>query len=390
LGKQYNTIVFNKLPSISESYVLLDEIQKRMKSILPHKIDSPIILYGAGNLGKLAKQYFDKLEIPILFVVDNNADSISDPFWKDIEIFKPTEIPFHARLKCIIIVCIVTSSFMELYNMLSNFSYINIIPFYDITLLYQDKHPLNNGWIQTELNTNDITNIKYVLSNLKDDTSRAHHLQFIAWHTLHEELIFNDNIITNYDRYFIPEILSILHNDETFIDIGAHHGEVTKTFIKNVNNKFNRIYLIEPDINNMNILLKTLDHPINKFTLFPYAVGNKTEEKKFYYGLDYASQLSELSSEYTKVKELDELNIDPTFIKIHTEGNELDIIKSGLETITNSRPILVITTYHNNNGLWKLPYYLMNTLTDYIYYIRLHSWCGTGSVVYAIPKERIQ
>jgi hypothetical protein len=31
----------------------------------------------------------------------------------------------------------------------------------------------------------------------------------------------------------------------------------------------------------------------------------------------------------------------------------------------------------------------METLPDYRFLFRIHSWCGTGAVIYAIPDERI-
>jgi FkbM family methyltransferase len=397
MDKQYKSIIFDKNLNIEESYKLLDEIQKKLnekqniKSDINYKIDRPIILYGAGNLGKMAKRYFDKLEVPILFIVDSNTESINDPFWDNIKIFKPNEIPLHTRLKCITIVCIVTRPFMEIYNILNTFAFKNIIPFYDITLFYQDKHPLNNGWMINKLDIQDIIKIRYILSKLKDDISRSHHLQFVAWHCLREEWIFKNVSILNDNRYFIPEIISILNDNEIFVDIGAHHGEVTLKFMDIVYNKFDNILLIEPDRDNIDNLVDNIKENIHNYniSLIPIAIGEKNEEQKnFYCGLDYASQFSNISNDYVRVKKIDDLNINPTFIKIHTEGNEIDIINGGIKTINKNRPIITTTYYHNSNGLWKSIYQLMTTLKDYIFYTRLHSWCGTGAVIYAIPKER--
>ena len=68
----------------------------------------------------------------------------------------------------------------------------------------------------------------------------------------------------------------------------------------------------------------------------------------------------------------------------------LDDALQGAETsLRLHRPIVSVTTYHSDAGLWKLPSWLMSRLTDYRYYLRLHSWCGTGAVMYCVPAERI-
>jgi hypothetical protein len=63
-------------------------------------------------------------------------------------------------------------------------------------------------------------------------------------------------------------------------------------------------------------------------------------------------------------------------------------LKGARQTLLTSRPIVAVTVYHNADGMWRTPLWLMQTLPDYRFLFRSHSWCGTGAVVYAIPKER--
>jgi ABC-type branched-subunit amino acid transport system ATPase component len=53
-----------------------------------------------------------------------------------------------------------------------------------------------------------------------------------------------------------------------------------------------------------------------------------------------------------------------------------------------TRPVIAATVYHNADGIWKTPLWLMENLRDYRILFRTHSWCGTGAVVYAIPDEK--
>jgi hypothetical protein len=82
------------------------------------------------------------------------------------------------------------------------------------------------------------------------------------------------------------------------------------------------------------------------------------------------------------------LQLAPTFIKLHLEGGELAALRGARETLLAHRPIVAATVYHNADGMWRTPLWLMQTLPDYRFLFRLDAWCGTGGVLYAIPNER--
>ncbi len=391
---EYHLIEYNHSPNIEESYVLLNTIYKNPKiSVLniSKGINKPLIIYGAGTLGKMAKKYFDYLNIPILFVSDKDSSKCNnDKFWRTEEILNPKEIPFQVRSRSTVIICNVKTPFIEIKDELSTLGFDNIIPFYDNTILYQDKHPLNNGWITGLLDEKDIKNIKIVLSKLQDDISRAHYLQFIAWHSIREEWYFKDAPILFKEKYFIPEITNVLNSHEKFINIGAYDGEFTNKFIKAVDGKFSLIHSFEPDYKNIDKFLKNVNTNLFNIYLIPIFLGNKNEYRKAFVGIDCLSQISELGNKEVQIYKLDDFNkLNPTIIKIHVEGTENDIFNGGIETIIKNRPILMMTIYHNRDGLWKTPINIINSLKDYIYYFRLHLWNGTSGIIYAIPKERL-
>jgi hypothetical protein len=73
---------------------------------------------------------------------------------------------------------------------------------------------------------------------------------------------------------------------------------------------------------------------------------------------------------------------------LHLEGAELAALKGAKQTLVACRPIVAVTVYHNEHGIWKTADWLMETLADYRFVFRNHSWCGTGAVIYAIPNEK--
>lgn len=384
---------WEKSPNAKESQQLLQLIASEECKFFPRQVDKPLILYGAGNLGQMAKEYCDLLKISIEFVVDSQAKNVDKQcFWQDVKVVHPQTVSSTLKNNALLAICVVTSPYNELETLLRKDGWNDIVPFYDIAEFYRDRHPLSNGWFAPPFTEKDIEKTNQVLNQWEDNISRSHHLQFLAWHRLRSEWTFRDAPVTTHDRFFIPEILSVINNQENFLDVGAHTGSVTKRFYRIVKGKFQHIWAIEPDKINLSGLNVTISQfPKNhrdKIYIFNTVVGSKSSECNFYQGLGYASQCSPLGEIVLHKQTIDELNLSPTFLKLHLEGWELDALKGAKETINKYRPIIVATSYHNYQGIWELPEWLMNNLTNYIFYLRVHSWCGTGAVIYCIPHQR--
>ena len=383
-----------RLPAGHEARRRLDRLAKKAGLCAPRKVDKPLVLYGAGNLGEMAKDYFRRLQIPFLYVVDSNPGTQrGKSAWNGIPVLRPADVPLADRGACLLAICVANASFSGIASSLLKQGWRDIVSFYDITEAYTDRCPLGNGWFSGPLNDGDIGNIGYVLDNWADDVSRAHHLQFIAWHRSREELLFADAPVTTDDRFFIPEIVSALRKDEIFLDGGAHHGEVSQRFKDVVGGKFRKIYMVEPDKQSIAVLRKKMAssgvQQRQNTEIFDFALGSLSGPKPFFYGLGYASQFCAAAKGSVQVRTLDELDIPVTFIKLHLEGWEYDAFLGAKQTLKRCRPLLAVTAYHNRNGLWKLPSLLMKSLKDYMFIFRLHSWLGTGAVLYAVPRERL-
>ena len=386
---------FKQPPDSNLAIRLLHKICGKRPVYSPRVINKPLVLYGAGKLGRMAKEYFHAVNIPVLFIVDANPDQyVDDPFWNKIRIIKPDDVPMEYKQNALLAVCVATVPYTELQKFLRTNGWLDIVPFYEISEAYRALHPLGNGWFSGALDIEDITGTEAVLCGWSDDFSRAHHLQFIAWHYLREEWFFEGAPVTITDRYFIPQIVSAMHHKEIFLDLGAHHGDTVTKFLQLVDNQFAAIWIVEPDVHNLRCLQDKLTPKLinvdnSNIHLLSCAVGNSSCDRPFFGGLGYLSQFCDFAQTSVKVKTIDELNIfEPTFIKMHLEGEEYNAFKGGIKTILNSRPIVVATTYHNRLGIWQFPELLMKTLTNYMFFLRQHSWSDTGSVLYAIPKER--
>jgi len=342
----------------------------------------------------MARSYFAYLHIPVRGVVDINARQLrNDPFWSGIQLLAPDEIASDMQQDCLLALCIVTAPYTQLLKDVAAAGWADVVPFYDIAEHYRDRHPLSNGWFASPFSREDETNIATALRYWADDLSRAHHLQFLAWRRLRQEWNFPNAHIDNGNRFFIPEINAALGPCERFLDVGSHAGEVIERFLRHTQGQFEHIWAIEPDACNLLELENQrarMDEPERrKIDLLPVAITDADGDCRFIGGLGYASQCSDLTEQKVSCRTIDSLGINPSFVKLHLEGMELAALRGAMHTLSRHRPILTLTVYHNDDGLWKTPLWLTENLPEYVLLMRLHSWCGTGATIYAFPRERL-
>lgn len=383
---------FSYAPDAEGAAALLAELATAACAYAPVTPDSSLGLYGAGNLGLLAREFLTAVGREFCIVVDRNAQEIErEPRWSGVSLVHPNDVPVTAKRGLRLAVSIVTSPYVPIERSLLALGFEDVVPFYDLVESFRDRHPLSNGWFASPFGTLDQEKIAEVLSLWDDNVSRAHHLQFLAWRRLRQEWTFESAPIPACSRFFIPEVVGALRGDECLLDGGAHHGSVIEAFVKQTKECFRQIVAIEPDPLNRALLIDNLQTllPGNQHVeIYDCVLADGKNSTLFHEGLGYTSQLSPTGQMRVVTQPLDTLGLSPTFLKLHLEGAELLALKGARETLLSCRPIIATTVYHNEDGLWKTPLWMMQTLPDYRFLFRAHSWCGTGAVVYAIPNER--
>jgi len=372
--------------------LLLAEIAAAPCKFSPVIDDAPLALYGAGNMGRLACEVLGNVGRHFEMVIDLNARKLTPPpTWCSVPLLHPDEVPHDAKTKLRLAVSLVNSPYVAVERSLLAQGFRDVIPFYDLAEGFRPRHPLGNGWFSPPLTQEDLDQTEKILVSWHDDISRAHHLQFLAWRRLREEWIFEPAPLSPDTRFFIPEVADVLRDNEFFVDGGAHHGHVTQEFVRQTNSAFDRILAIEPDPLNLAQLRNNLRSWMpddGRIRCSGCALADVEADLPFREGLGYASQLSETGTTRVSTRPLDTMGLSPTFLKLHLEGGEFAALKGAWKTLLLNRPIVTATIYHNADGIWRSPLWLMETLCDYRFLFRLHSWCGTGAVIYAIPNER--
>lgn len=379
---------FERPPGAQKAAILLAELASAPCAFSPVAADAPLALYGAGNLGHLARDFLNIVGLKPVMVIDRDVARLAHkPAWSGVPLLDADEAAKFAKDGISIAVCVVTSPYVPIERSLEQLGFEDIVPFYDVAESFRAVHPLSNGWFAAPLTALDQAKTVEVLTRWDDDISRAHHLQFLAWRRLREEWVFDAAPIPDCVRFFIPEITRVLRDDEVLLDAGAHHGDVTNAFIQQTKGAFRQIVAIEPDsFNRARFMVGLADDP--RITIYDYALAEDEGEALFHIGLGYVSQLSATGSLRIATRPLDALGLSPSFVKLHLEGAELAALKGAIQTLLGCRPLVAATVYHNEDGIWKTALWMMETLINYRLLFRAHAWCGTGAVIYGIPNER--
>lgn len=379
------------LPDCNTAVTLLHTLAGRAPKVGPHAVDRPLILYGAGNLGRLAAELLGTLGIEVAYAVDQ-APPKDGLLLGKIPVIQPERAPKADRENHLLAVCVVLAPYAPIYESLTGQGWRNVFPFYDIAEAYAEKLPMGNGWFTGELDETDRMAIERTLLSWDDDISRAAHLQFLAWRMHREEWCFDDAEVNTNDRYFPAFIRQLLGNDEAFLDAGAYLGDVCHRFESITGGRYSELNAIEADPKNNAQLRSNLAQrettASGNIRIFDFALGNGSEISNFCSELGIGARLFPAGSTSVECRRLDDLELNFSFAKLHLEGGELDAITGGLTSFKLSRPILAITIYHSKDGLYRIPLLLMEHLENYRFFLRVHAWCGTGVVLYGIPIER--
>lgn len=379
-------------------YFFENEIKPILNSSVnsAHIIDYPVYIYGAGELGNLACDYCDYCGIEIVGFLDKgkagegiNSKVIANKIYP---IYHPEDISLINNHSARVLVAVATFPYSSILNDLNSIGWKSILPFYAITSIEQEAHPLNNGWAVGSVGESELKEIAHICDILEDEESLLAYKAFIAWHSNYLEIENLDVIVNPATRYTIPPVLSaICTNPGQFVDIGAHQGETVRRLL-DAQVVFRDYVLIEPDPISHKILKQSIAPAILEqlnVQYFDHVIGSTSDETvSFFRGLGYCSQICSNGNQQRQTLRLDDLKLSPSFLKIHTEGSEFNVLLGAAETIAKNRPVIATSIYHNRDGLCKTISYLIRQLDNYSFYFRLHSYQGTGAFIYAIPGLR--
>jgi FkbM family methyltransferase len=389
-----NTRSWADLPDLPQALELLELLQAlpAHQPLAPTR--QPVVLYGAGELGQMALSWCRQRGVRVLAVVDAGASRwVDHPAWQGVLVLAPQEVPADWRPSHRLLVCISTLAHRPIEQALQAQGWAVVQPFYDFAHAWPEPQPLNNGWHARLPEGQGLRQLKAVLSGWGDATSRAHHLQFMAWRCKREEWDFEPAPVQPKQRYFIPEFQACWRPQERLLDGGAHHGQVLQRWMQERPGWLAQAWAVEPDPDNRAVLAQWREglppEQQARIGVHAMALGRRSGCRPFEPGQGYGSRLWAPGRSQVAVSALDDLGWAPSLVKLHLEGGEWRALQGGLQTLRQHRPLLTLTVYHRRDGLHATAAWLMRSLPDYRWLFRLHGWLGTGAVIYGMPTERL-
>ena len=183
-----------------------------------------------------------------------------------------------------------------------------------------------------------------------------------------------------FDDYFDLDLLKC--KDEVIVDLGAYVGDTIISYIKNYGEEsYKKIYCYEITPSNFDILKENLKNYKN-IEFRQKGIGNKLEKLKLVANEHpSANTLEKDSNGDVTMTTLDiDIKEEITLIKADIEGFEQKAIEGAKNHIINDHPKLLISVYHNNEDLWKIPKMIYELCPNYKFYLRF-----TASPIY--PTE---
>ncbi len=207
-------------------------------------------------------------------------------------------------------------------------------------------------------------------SLLADDFSRKIYEGYVNFQFGGEISILKE-IETNENEAF-TNILK-LNNQEALVDIGAYRGDTVEKFLIHTNNEYTNIVAAEPDKKTFLKLLANCES-LKNFRGVNAAITDFDGEIGF---SSLAGRQSAVGGEnMIKSLSLPTLcdGVEPTFIKIDSEGCEIKILKGGENILKEFKPKMNIAAYHKSEDIFKLPILINSINPDYEIHLRHHPY----------------
>lgn len=182
-----------------------------------------------------------------------------------------------------------------------------------------------------------------------------------------------------YESSCLPMIKRLIHHGDHVVDVGAHEGYIS-LFMSQLVGQMGRVYSFEPNQENLDFLRRNIRlNSITNIEVFEMALSDKKAKMTLYYDSDMGAWGSLIHFPHFKTKKTVKCDVDTLdhlfehrekigFIKIDTEGNELNVLIGAKRILCEDNPHIM---FEVNLTFWAQLGYsidtLFNLLTGYGY-----------------------
>lgn len=421
--------VLDKIYELSKSYENADFLHTLFGNHVRSAIDGtiPIVLFGAGDVGKDLCEVLQLHGVYPKYFCDNNTSNVGK-LYHGVTVISFNELKEKCREHLIIIAS--SKYAYEIRQQLLDHSFpedklISVAPIHHPELLRYYRHCLyytkNSHHVLSEEDLHDheedLTRTYNLLADQKSRdiflarlslfTSKIDFIGFSRYVAEYSEI--NEEARNTFPFYVSPEDYGYFNNDiyilkpgEVFVDVGAYNGLSAATFAETCKRnklRYEKIYCFEPDAGNflvLNQLSEKIPHLIcinrglwsESTTLTLLSNGDCDPAAK----LEACCETSKTKPGACKI-EVQTTSIDDQFpdeeislIKMDIEGAEMEAIKGAAKVIKRCRPKLAISAYHKRDDIYSLPLFIHGLVPNYSFYLRQYGYTLFDMVLFAIPQ----
>lgn len=228
----------------------------------------------------------------------------------------------------------------------------------------------------------------WLYNNLKDYTSKKILFAILNNWYQYDFSTLKECMNYNYKHYFDLDVIPNCDN-QVFVDVGAYIGDTTLDYIKIYNN-YKKIYCYEIT----NYTMAILKNNLGEYKNIVYKNKAVSCENSIMYLKNSLVNSSANQVDNNGEIEIETVSLDNDIlekidmIKMDIEGSEYNALIGAKNHIINDNPILLISVYHNNEDLWKLPKLIYEYNNNYNFYLRYYgnNIFPTEIVLFATPK----
>lgn len=195
------------------------------------------------------------------------------------------------------------------------------------------------------------------------------------------------------DQYFAEGLVHVGPN-EVFADCGAFTGDTLLDVARRVGSWL-AYHAFEPDPTTFSALqevVAALPEPLRaRVHLHRAATSDRRGTARFSATGLGSAKLSAGGTYEVECVSLDDVlgSSPPTFVKMDIEGAEAAALAGSRDVIAGGRPLLAVAAYHNQRDLWELPQLVDEITQEYRLFLRPHAAEGFDAVLYGVPRERL-
>ncbi|HWR58005.1 MAG TPA: FkbM family methyltransferase [Thermodesulfovibrionales bacterium] len=354
----------------------------------------PILIYGAGNYGRIIHRLLTENGIPkdfILGFLDEAATDCSTLF--SLPVRRPADPnntdDIRKEAEVVISVYCSLGEQAAISARLHDYGYCHVRTCYETAIAF---HSANNP--RTRISRSEFlrVNMDNALKGCEfwgDERSLDTYTNHFVGYARCDVGRFN--IETGHKQYFAPPPL-LVKGHKRFIDCGAFDGDTIRDLME-VSGKSESLALFEPCKGNFENLRAYIsgneDQLAERIALFPCGVSDRAEQLRFDSGAAAASGVSENGDTFIQCVAIDDAlhGFNPTFIKMDIEGAEPKALRGAALTIRKCKPDLAISIYHSLAHFWEIPELVLQLVPEYRLYLRTYGAAGFETTMYAVAEQ---